>query len=34
MLNFSIQILVGYIMFYLVEHKFMLLRNKVLNRLS
>ena len=33
-INFLIQFLAGYIMFYLVESKFMLIRNKVLNYLN
>ena len=33
-INFLIQVLAGYIMFYLLESKFMLIRNKVLNYLN
>jgi peptidoglycan/LPS O-acetylase OafA/YrhL len=34
LLNISIQILVGYIMFYCIESKFMLIRNNLLNRIN
>lgn len=34
LINFLIQILIGYIMFYLLESKFMRIRNKVLNHLK